>query len=102
MKRAFGFGYVHYADSYKYRPDDWLSMMRNELRQGRPVFYTGNAMPLNGHAFVVDGLDEDGLFHVNWGTNGDFDGFFRLDILYANEPSYDTTPEGAQAGFFGT
>lgn len=100
LKRAFGFGYVHYADSYKYRPDDWLSMMRNELRQGRPVFYTGNAMPLNGHAFVVDGLDEDGLFHVNWGTNGDFDGFFRLDILYANEPSYDTTPEGAQAGFF--
>lgn len=100
LKRAFGFGYVHYADSYKYRPEDWLAMMRNELRQGRPVFYTGNAMALNGHAFVVDGLDENGLFHVNWGTNGDFDGFFRLDILYANEPSYDTTPEGAQAGFF--
>lgn len=100
LKRAFGFGYVHYADSYKYRPDDWTAMIREELRQGRPVFYTGNTMALNGHAFVVDGLDSDGLFHINWGTNGDFDGFFRLDVLYANEPAYDQTPQGAQTGFF--
>ncbi|MFR1988141.1 MAG: C10 family peptidase [Prevotellamassilia sp.] len=23
-----------------------------------------------GHAFVLDGLDERGMFHVNWGTMG--------------------------------
>lgn len=100
LRRAFGWKYVHYADSYKYRPEDWVRMIRGEIRGRRPVFFTGNTMETNGHAFVLDGLDADGLFHVNWGTNGDFDGFFRLDVLYANEPVYDQTPQGGQTGFF--
>lgn len=101
LKRAFGFGYVHYVDSYKYTPADWFAMMRNEILSGRPVFYAGYAMRLNGHAFVLDGLDEDGLFHVNWGVNGDYDGYFRLDVLNAAEPCYDMTETGLTEGYFG-
>lgn len=100
LRRAFGLGYVHYADSYKYRPDDWLAMLRAELSAGRPVVYAGAAMRMNGHAFVLDGLDEEGLFHVNWGTAGDYDGYFRLDLLNPSEPLYDQTEQGALEGFF--
>lgn len=100
LKEIFGLGYVHYADSYKYRPDDWLDMLRNELLSGRPVFYAGFGMRLNGHAFVVDGLDEEGFFHVNWGLGGDYDGYFRLDLLNPSEPSYDITENGLLEGFF--
>lgn len=100
LRRAFGFPYVHYADSYKYTTTDWLRMLRGEIQAGRPVCYAGSAMRLNGHAFVLDGLDADGLFHVNWGVDGDYDGYFRLDLLNAAEPAWDLTLTGAYEGFF--
>lgn len=100
LRRAFGWGYVHYADSYKYLPEDWLAMLRAEIRAGRPVVYSGFSMHRNGHAFVLDGIDSDGLFHVNWGVDGDYDGYFRIDLLNAAEPAWDTTPDGFRQGFF--
>ena len=100
MQRAFGYPYVHFFDSYDYAPADWLTIMRNELYGGRPVLYAGFNMWMNGHAFVVDGLDEDGLFHINWGMEGCYDGFFRLDVLNYCEPPQHETPEGREAAFF--
>ncbi len=100
LKRAFGLGFVHYADSYKYRPDDWLRMLRGEIQCGRPVLYAGYAMRMNGHAFVLDGLDEEGRFHVNWGVDGDYDGYFFLDLLNSNEPAGHETPSGQYEGYF--
>ena len=100
MQRAFGYPYVKFVDSYQYAPADWLTIMRNELYGGRPVLYAGFNMWMGGHAFVVDGLDEDGLFHVNWGMEGCYDGFFRLDVLNYCEPPLHETPEGRQAAFF--
>lgn len=99
LRRAFGFGYVHYADSYKYTPEDWLAMLRREIRAARPVFYAGFAVRMNGHAVVLDGLDDDGLFHVNWGVDGDYDGYFHLDLLNAAEPAWDITETGRSLGF---
>ena len=99
LLRAFGMGYVHYADSYRYAPSDWTQMLRAELQAGRPVYYAANTMRLNGHAFVVDGYDEEGLFHVNWGYGGNYDGFFDISILYSAEPAYDRTAYGPENGF---
>lgn len=100
LRRAFGLGYVHYADSYKYRPADWLAMLRGELSAGRPVAYSGSVMTMGGHAFVLDGIDEEGLFHVNWGEGGRYDGYFRLDLLNPAEPPADMTEQGTLEGFF--
>lgn len=98
LRRAFGFGYVRYADSYKYAPDAWERMLDNELRNGRPVVLTGFGMGTNGHAFVLDGRDSDGFFHVNWGEGGMYDGFFRLDVLNPAEPKNDITDTGMTEG----
>ena len=46
-------------------------------------------MNLEGHAFVLDGLDANGLFHVNWGYYGSYDGYFRLDVLSVKAPTHD-------------
>lgn len=100
LRRAFGFGYVHYVNSYQYTPADWYEMLRNEIVAGRPVFYASYTMRLNGHAYVLDGLDANGFFHVNWGVNGDFDGYFRLDLLYSYEPYYDITEASLTEGYF--
>ena len=100
MKRAFGYRYVKFVDSYEYAPADWVRLMDGELQAGRPVLYAAFNMWLGGHAFVVDGVDAHGYFHVNWGDRGAYDGYFRLDVLNMSEPLYDPTPEGSEAGFF--
>ena len=50
----------------------------SELAENRPVFYTGYSESMNaGHAFIVDGY-QDGMFHINWGWDGDADGYFMI------------------------
>ena len=100
MQRAFGYQYVKFVDSYQYAPLDWLEMMRNEIYAQRPILYAAFNMWVGGHAFVIDGIDEEGFFHVNWGYAGSYDGYFRLDVLNYNEPPKEMTPEGMEAGFF--
>lgn len=56
-------------------------LVYNELAENRPVYYQGNSSSLGGHAFVVDGYKADGTFHINWGWNGDADGYFVLTGL---------------------
>lgn len=86
LKRAFGLKYVHHLDSYQYAPTAYWNFLANEISEGRPVYYAGSAMNLEGHAIVLDGIDENGMFHINWGFAGDYDGYFRLDVLSLREP----------------
>lgn len=98
VKRAFGYPYAHYVDSYYYSADDWRAMILAELGAGRPVLYAGYTEQINGHAFVVDGVDEDGLFHINWGYGGDYNGYFDLSVLNYAEPRAPFSAPGM--GFF--
>ena len=60
--------------------DRWTQLIAAELEAGRPVYYTGQSSD-GGHAFVLDGMDADGLFHVNWGWGGYQDGYFDISSL---------------------
>ena len=51
-----------------------------ELTAGRPVFMSGRNDE-SGHAFVCDGVDANGYFHINWGWDGSSNGFFALTSL---------------------
>ncbi len=53
----------------------------HELKERRPVFYTGENSQIGRHAFIVDGYHEDGTFHINWGWDGDSDGYFVISGL---------------------
>ena len=100
LQRVFGLKYVHYLDSYKYDPSAWVAAIRNEVESGRPVYCAGSVQHLGGHAFVLDGQDKDGNFHINWGYGGDYDGYFNFDILYFPEPLGQETEVGKGEGFF--
>lgn len=63
-----------------YTDDSWSSMVRNEIVHGRPVLYSG-ADSESGHAFVLDGYDSTGMFHLNWGWGGYYDGYYTIDSL---------------------
>ncbi|MGX8712404.1 MAG: C10 family peptidase [bacterium] len=60
--------------------DEWDSLCRSQLAGGMPLIYAGFG-PMGGHAYIVDGYDSLGFFHVNWGWGGFYDGYFTLDSL---------------------
>ena len=59
---------------------EWSDMFYDEISHGRPVLVCGNNAQ-EGHAFVCDGCDSDGYFHINWGWNGGSDGYFLIECL---------------------
>lgn len=63
----------------KYSDKDWKTMLKNDLKAGRPIIYSGYGD--GGHCFVCDGYNEDEYFHFNWGWGGLYDGFFLLNAL---------------------
>lgn len=76
------FGYnprVDFLARDSYSNDEWRAMVDGELLSRHPVVYGGND-GAGGHSFVIDGYD-NGLYHVNWGWGGYYDGFFELDLL---------------------
>jgi len=77
------FGYKNTLHSYfkDYTSDiNWINAITAELDAGRPVLESGYGDG-GGHAFVCDGYDNNGLFHINWGWSGYYDGYFAHNAL---------------------
>lgn len=100
LHRAFGYGTVVALPRWLYTPNNWNAILRRELEAGRPICYTGHNMSMGGHAFNIDGVDEEGRYHINWGYDDAYNGWFDLDYLNPFEPADDATPLGLQQGFF--
>jgi PKD repeat protein len=65
-----------------YTSTQWHSLMRSEIDQGRPVFYSGVDQTSNtGHAWVLDGYAGTDYFHFNWGWSGIADGYFVFSAM---------------------
>ena len=63
-----------------YTAKDWDKYMYKEIAALRPVLYGGESTG-GGHAFVLDGYDGQGYYHVNWGWGGIDNGYYLLSIL---------------------
>ena len=101
LRYSFGYsGTTEYTNRENYTSKEWDELIYNELKLGRPVLYAAQAISPSqgesGHAFVVDGYDDQGFYHVNWGWGGGSDGFFMLSVL---NPYYQST--GGNAGSSG-
>ncbi len=78
--------YFNYSKSIytAYRPDytidEWMKLIWNELIHQRPVIMGGESTS-GAHAFILDGYDGNGLFHVNWGWNGKNNGYYAVSVL---------------------
>ncbi len=81
-----------FIDHFKYNPDlyhayrmghsdsVWKSLINADLAAGRPIYYSGHDST-GGHAFILDGVDIHGRYHVNWGWGGSCDGHYAIDDL---------------------
>ena len=52
-----------------------------DLALHHPVYFTGRTINNSGHAFVCDGINADGLVHINWGWGGAYDNYYRVSLL---------------------
>lgn len=77
------FGYdrgMAYRKREHYGTADWLQIIRDDLAEGRPVLAYGRSTS-SGHAYVFDGMDDQGFIHVNWGWGGMSNGYFQTSAL---------------------
>ena len=80
------FGYkqgARHIDRANYSAASWDEIIYTELQQERPVIYEGSATG-GGHAFVCDGYDGNGFYHINWGWSGRYNGYYKLSVLNPN------------------
>ncbi len=79
------FGYspesVIYRDRMWYSDEEWTALVTGELEAGRPMIYCGTTAKNEGHSFVCDGYDTKGMLHINWGWEGQYDGYYHMDLL---------------------
>ena len=75
---------VTFKRRVNYTQPEWDKMMRAELAAQRPVVYCGTGTG-GGHAFVCDGYNDEGLYHINWGWSGEANGYFNLNFLAPDE-----------------
>ena len=67
----------------QYSTQQWRTLIREQLEKNQPIIYGGDSWHRGeGHTFVLDGEDEGGNYHINWGWNGDYNGFYDLDGFY--------------------
>ncbi|MBR1593329.1 MAG: C10 family peptidase [Alloprevotella sp.] len=83
LREYFGIKAARACRRSDYVDSDWMDMVYTELSEHRPILYGAVDMSNfgGGHAFVLDGYNAQGLFHVNWGWDGDADGYYDINIL---------------------
>lgn len=65
-----------------YSNTEWYNMIKAEIDANRPIIYGGQDINNDGgHQFVCDGYDSDGKIHINWGWDGEDEGWFAVSYL---------------------
>ena len=82
--------YLHISPESRYlhrknfSTSELIEILNGQLRSGYPVFYRGTWFYSGSradHMFVVDGLDADGLYHVNFGHGGVNDKYCDINVI---------------------
>jgi len=86
--RRFGYPDAKYVDDIddNCRHEDYIRKIREQIRDGFPVIVDGYEEwnIADWHIFVLDGYtgqayEELAYFHMNWGWEGSYDGWYRLN-----------------------
>lgn len=91
----FGCTRVSMLDRHNYSLDEWNDILLCELEGGRPVVMMAQTAGNEGHAFVLDGINEKGFYHTNWGWGGYYNGYFDVAILRAESSGIGASDNSA-------
>ncbi|MEI7597496.1 MAG: thiol protease/hemagglutinin PrtT [Bacteroidota bacterium] len=88
----FNYKYTEYKSKSSYTDSEWDLKIQNDLQNNRPLYYMGY-----GHTFNIDGVQNNNYYHINWGWQGLYNGYFYLNDLTPGQ--YDFT--SSQISLFG-
>ena len=96
MYKYFGYDIrIEQIKKSDFTDQDWIQILEDELNAGRPLYMSSTQASGSGHAYVCEGYyvpkgenekqDEwykkNPYFYINWGWDGSFNGWFRLNKL---------------------
>lgn len=95
------FGYDRGIQMYHrdfFRRDEWHNLFHRELAEGRPILICARSATVS-HAFVCDGYNADGMYHILWGnpTKGE-DGWYNIDYLTPDQPQWNNFKDSPERG----
>jgi len=67
---------------------DWVAVLKDNLDQYGPIIYSGNSEEA-GHEFILDGYDENDMFHINFGWGGSGDGYYVMPAFSEYTKGHD-------------
>lgn len=95
---------IKYLQRKNYTDEVWNQKIREEIDARRPIVYEGFD-EYTGHAFVIDGYNDNGYFNINWGWGGRYNGFYSLNDLAPGLGGTGASGSGTynlqQGGLFG-
>jgi len=69
---------------------EFINVLKDEIDSRRPVYYSGCTQTYSScHAYVLDGYDEDDLFHLNYGWGGSSNAYYAIDNFVAGPLHFD-------------
>ena len=80
-----------------YHRDELHQLIRTELAAGHPVPCSAHLAD-GGHAFIIDGYNRNGLYHINWGWGGWCDGYYNIDYMNPDQPEWRHHPDRIENG----
>ena len=70
--------------------NEYIQILKNEVDNRRVVYYSGCSEDFaNCHAYVLDGYDENDLFHLNYGWGGASNAFYAIDNFVGGAMHFD-------------
>ena len=100
LYETFGYEDVYLVYQRNYDAQGWIDVLYDLIAQEGPLLFGGDCPDDNGgHQFILDGytnIDDTDYFHVNWGWDGEDDGYVTLDVM---RPSWLIDDDGNEIGF---
>lgn len=88
LRNYFKFGEVLGLYRADYEDSEWITLLKKEILEGKPVYYAGVSESGAGHAFLCDGYTSTDFFHINWGWSGNNNGYFLISALISGTTHY--------------
>mgnify|MGYP002623761280 CR=1 FL=1 len=89
LRNNLGYPLAVTLDRDRYSEKEWMDMIFANISKGYPIVYGGSDTNYNGHEFVLHGYNSSGKIYVNWGWDGEEDGYYDLSSLLLMWGFYD-------------
>ena len=79
MRQYFGYCSATYRQRSSYTEEEWIALIKSDLDQSHPVYFSGTSDSGGGHAIVCDGYDSNDYFHFNLGWSGSGNDYYNIN-----------------------